>query len=137
VLSDPGSGTGPLCEVPPDRGRVLLAAGGSDGTVRLWDLAGGSQPEVLRDQPGEVTALCVMEGPGGPLLAAGSRLGTVTLWDPRRLAATLTIPVHHRVQALSWADGVLCVGLSAGLIALQLDGGLQDRHHEIGLGLSP
>jgi WD40 repeat protein len=124
ALNDPASGTGPLCEVTLDRGRILLAAGGSDGAVRLWDLADGSQPDVLRDQPGEVTALCMMEGPGGPLLAAGSRLGTVTLWDPRQLAATLTVPVHHRVQALAWADGVLCVGLSAGVIALQLGGEL-------------
>ena len=65
-------------------GRLLLASGSQDGTVRLWDpLTGDPASEALTGHSGLVTSVaCSITGDGRLLLASGSRDGTVRLWDP-------------------------------------------------------
>jgi len=63
------------------RDRTLLAVGGTDGVVRLWDPVDGSQVQVLGDGQGGVEALCTVQAESRTLLAAGGN-GTVRLWDP-------------------------------------------------------
>ena len=58
----------------------LLASGGGDGAVRLWDVATGKSLQVLRDNTTEVT--CLAFDPEGHVLAAGNEAHTVRLWDP-------------------------------------------------------
>jgi len=74
-----------------------LAAGGTDGTVRLWDISEPLRPvpqgAPLRASTGtNPTVFSVAFRPGGRLLAAGGTGGTVRLWDvpePGRPAAQL------------------------------------------------
>lgn len=107
----------------PD-GTVLLAAGGTDGVTRLWDLdqraPGGP---VLAGDANEVTALAAIPMPDGPaLLAVGLANGWVRVWDPvagrpvsRFLdtetgpvaaAAAITLPDGRVVLATAGAGGV-------------------------------
>jgi WD40 repeat protein len=58
----------------------MLASGGEDQTVRLWDVAGSQAVgEPLRGHGKPVTALAF--APGGRTLASGSIDATVGLWD--------------------------------------------------------
>ena len=62
----------------------LLATGGNDGTVRLWDpVTGAPAGEPLTGHTGAVNSVAFGTGPDGRLLlASGSEDKTVRLWDP-------------------------------------------------------
>jgi WD40 repeat protein len=57
----------------------LLATGGDDETVRLWDPATGHR---LRTLTADAAVRCVAFSPDGRLLATGGDDETVRLWDP-------------------------------------------------------
>jgi hypothetical protein len=64
-------------------GRTLLATGGDDGAVRLWDPATGTLISDLASQSGTIRALAtVPDSSGRTLLATGGDDGAVRLWDP-------------------------------------------------------
>lgn len=56
-----------------------LASAGADGTVRLWDARGGSQPTVL--YTGVLPVNGVAFSRNGSMLASAGANGTVRLWD--------------------------------------------------------
>lgn len=64
--------------------RPLLASGGEDGTVRLWDPETGSPTcEPLTGHIGRVVSVSFgTRADGHPLLASAGWDGTVRLWDP-------------------------------------------------------
>jgi WD40 repeat protein len=95
--------------IGPD-GRPLLATGGADRTVRLWDPLTGIALGVLRTGlTGGVESLAFCRAaPGGRLLlAAGSDDGTVQLWDPLTglLASRPLTGPSGRVRVLAVAAG--------------------------------
>ena len=57
----------------------LLASGGTDKTVRLWDPATGIQQRVLTGHRSGVHSVAF--SPDGRLLASGGTDETVRLWD--------------------------------------------------------
>jgi WD40 repeat protein/serine/threonine protein kinase len=70
---------GPVWAVAMDPTERLLASGGEDGTVRVWNIAQGSEVHVFLEHTGRVG--CLDFAPGGRRLASGGSDGTVRLWD--------------------------------------------------------
>ncbi|HET8660179.1 MAG TPA: hypothetical protein VFM55_14415 [Micromonosporaceae bacterium] len=69
--------------VPVPDGRVLLATGGSDRTVRLWDPTSGQPAGPPVSTPGgSVRGLAAARTAGRTVLACHCADGTVRLWDP-------------------------------------------------------
>ena len=57
----------------------ILASTGSDGTIRLWDVASWHEREVLRGHADTVHALAF--SPDGRMLASAGNDGDIRLWD--------------------------------------------------------
>ena len=89
------------------KGRSLLASGGDDHTVRLWDPASGEQVAVLTGHRGRVWAVCSVTIKGRSLLATGDG-EAVRLWDPGSGEQLAVLTGHQgRVNAVCavTADG--------------------------------
>lgn len=57
----------------------LLATGGYDQKIRLWDVASGSEVKVLTGHNGSINGLCFR--PDGKVLASASADRTIKLWE--------------------------------------------------------
>jgi WD40 repeat protein len=69
--------------VPGPDGSVVLAVGGDDGGIRLWDLwTGEAGRAVPPGHRGPIEVMCPVPLPDGTLLATGGADGTVRCWDP-------------------------------------------------------
>jgi WD40 repeat protein len=78
-------------------GHELLASGGEDGTVRLWDPATGQAARVLDDgRIGRIDSLASVTVEGHEQLVSTSDDGTIRLWDPVTGAPGRILPPHHR-----------------------------------------
>jgi serine/threonine protein kinase/WD40 repeat protein len=97
-------------------GGSLLAAGGEDGHITVWDLATGEPvAQIASEQPAiECLALCrdrLRRTAGGTsdwLLAAGDQGGSVIIWNLRtKLPRAFCRGSHHAVNAVAFSpDGL-------------------------------
>jgi WD40 repeat protein len=63
--------------------RVLVAIGGDDGVVRVWDPATGEEIRQMIGHDGPVRSMIAFAGPHGrALIASGGGDGTMRVWDP-------------------------------------------------------
>ena len=85
----------------PD-GQLVVTAGGSDDTARVWRVATGEQLRVLRGHSNLVTSVDV--SPDGKLAATGSSDNTARIWD-LETGRTRVVLKGHR-------DTVSAVGFS-------------------------
>ena len=85
----------------------LLASGGDDDTVRLWNPATGAHLHTLTGHSGNVNAVAF--SPDGSLLASGGDDNTVRLWNPATGAHLHTLTGHNGdVNAVAFSpDGSL------------------------------
>src|SRR5262249_38217161 len=60
---------------------TILAAGGDDRSVALWDPATGRQLPSITGADGQVRSLALVAHGKGMRLAAGTSSGTVRLWE--------------------------------------------------------
>lgn len=89
--------------------RVMLASGGDDGTVCLWDPRRGGLVATLTSHAGWIWTLAFGGPTDRPVLASGGDDGTVHLWDvpDGRLRTSLTGHAGSvRAVALGVVDGV-------------------------------
>lgn len=84
------------------RSGMLLALGGHDGSLHLWDLGTGEETSRFpTDHTGTVTGLAVVPGHHGfPVLVSGSLDRTVRVWNPDAWA-------RRAARSSSTADGTL------------------------------
>jgi WD40 repeat protein/transcriptional regulator with XRE-family HTH domain len=103
---------------------AVIATGGEDSLVRLWDVSDPAQPRLLgQPLPGIKQAVQVVAfSPDSRLMAAGGGGSTVWLWDVSRPAAPRLLPsitgLPSVVQGLAFApDGrTLVLGGQDGLL---------------------
>ena len=82
-----------------------LVSGSDDGTIRIWNMADGTEASKLTIDGSPV--LAVAWSPDGSLIAAGTRKGVVELIDPTKNAVTLTIqvsPDNVPLGAITWSS---------------------------------
>lgn len=97
-----------------DDGRAL--AGGADGTLRLWDLAGGGELGAMRGHRGVITAVAPL--PGGRALSAGND-NTIRIWELASGAELRTIAHGGGVHSVAVSpDGALALSTGEGVVAL-------------------
>jgi WD40 repeat protein len=89
----------------------LVATGGIDGTVRVWDLDGVIRSvAVLLGHEDPVTA--VAWSPDGRWLASGGEDRTVRIWDVRAAAQATALGIGSMVCSLAWHGERLAVGMA-------------------------
>ncbi|QSB13061.1 trypsin-like peptidase domain-containing protein [Natronosporangium hydrolyticum] len=109
-----------LCSVTTG-GRQLLASASEDRGILVWDPETGDRVATLPGHSGRVTDLCPVQiGEGDQLLASTSEDRTVRLWEPASGACRHQIPVYHPALACRYTDGILVLGLTAGILAIDL-----------------
>jgi serine/threonine protein kinase len=108
----------------------LLASGGADSRLRLWDADRGTIIATLDGHLRSVTALRFM--PNGQILISGSADGTIRFWDLVRRQLLKTIQAHQdKIYDLALSrDGKTIISCSSDrtLSIVQL---ANARHHSI------
>ncbi|MFH0900517.1 MAG: protein kinase, partial [Pseudomonadota bacterium] len=125
-----------------DPSGASLAAGGNDGTIKIWDLATRQTRHVLAGHQGSVTD--VVFSPDGLLLASASDDRTVRLWRVRDGSELRVLLAHTgRVRSIAFSpDGrLLASGSFDKTVRLwEVESGRQRAsllgHSEVVLGLA-
>jgi WD40 repeat protein len=118
-----------LVAVPMPGGRILIATGGHDRTVRLWDPQRCQQVLPTMEGPSSpVTSICVLSAADGPQLVTGHENGEICCWDPvRKLPLPGTVPTASArliVAALPSAGRLVAAAGSDGVVRVwDLDAG--------------
>jgi WD40 repeat protein len=98
---------------------TIATSGGTDGTLRVWDLAGGRIRAVLPTHAGPLSSVVVM--PGVTVAVTGGQDGSIRIWDLTEQRETARLPAHKgAVSSLAVAaNGALMVsGGDDGLVRI-------------------
>lgn len=105
-------------------GRVLVASGQYDHSLKVWDLESGKELRTLRGHSSHV--LAVVLTPDGRRSLSGSRDGTLKLWDLAAVERAVSNEGHEGVKAIAITpDGQRAVSAGSDwqLMAWDIEGG--------------
>ncbi|GAA2624735.1 trypsin-like peptidase domain-containing protein [Actinomadura fulvescens] len=96
--------------------------------IELWRIPSGegyrgqdySLVATLSGGAGDITSLYPFTAGRRTMLAAVGDDRIVQIWDVASRTSVMTIPFPHRICSVSFSEGILYVGLSAGVVAVQL-----------------
>ncbi|WP_127502562.1 AAA family ATPase [Actinoplanes solisilvae] len=66
----------------PTRDGPRLVTGGSDCTLRVWEVESGRQEAIFARHTGRVRAACLLSSTAGEMVASGGDDQVVRVWDP-------------------------------------------------------
>jgi WD40 repeat protein len=115
-----------------------LASLGSDGTVVLWQLSGGRDPQVLtQHSDAELTAIAY--SPVGRYLAYGTSKGAVWFWQRNGMAMDNTHMTEgeHPIRAIAFAPNGLAAVVDAGGNIVTRDAEIEPLAHMSWLSSDP
>lgn len=112
---------------PDSLDKVMIASGGVDGTVKLWNKTGPQGQLGAPNSGAEITALGF--SPNGTKLVTGSKDGFLRVWDrntsrplpaPPFLAATDPVRVGNGewIKSVAVSDSLIATGDAAGFVRL-------------------
>lgn len=87
--------------------QLLLATGGDDSQVRVWDLVAKSCIATLQGHFSAVTSLST--SPDGWHLLSGGRDGVVIAWSLRDFSKVATVPVYEAVEGVVAVPATMCL----------------------------
>jgi WD40 repeat protein len=99
--------------------QILLVSASADQTARVWHPAEGLLT-VLNGHSDWVSDVTAFSLGDLVLLATASLDRTVRIFDPLSAICLGSIPVHHAAQAICSTGKLLAIGLSAGLVTIEL-----------------
>ncbi|MBN1343008.1 MAG: protein kinase [Phycisphaerae bacterium] len=121
----PSSWMPPVVAFSRDGARVL--SGHGDGTIGIWDVAGGKLLKLLRRHPRPI--MCIAVSPDGKRFVSGDEGGSIKIWDMESLASVLTL--KHPEVWMCWLgfspDGRYLVSAGGKLVTFWDRGSLEDR----------
>ncbi|HBB94070.1 MAG TPA: hypothetical protein DC054_01650 [Blastocatellia bacterium] len=94
-----------------------LASGGSDNSIKIWQVATGRELRALTGHPAPIKSLAT--SPDGQWLASGSNDGTVKVWNVSTGRELYSLPVQaSSIEALAFSpdNGVIASGDADGTI---------------------
>ncbi|KAK9461368.1 WD40-repeat-containing domain protein [Lipomyces oligophaga] len=97
---------GPVIVLSIDSTSTLVASGGADGVVKVWDLAGGFNTHTLRGHTGVISALRIFGQRGSTkwVLASGSDDTQVRIWDLVKRKCTAVLEDGGHVSVVRGLD---------------------------------
>jgi WD40 repeat protein len=110
-----------VCAFTGEDGRAFVALGEGDGIIRVWDLATGELKRTLEGHEMGIRGVSAITLSERTLLASCGDDSEVRIWDPATGQTLQVIPVHLTPTVVVAVDGILVLGLSAGLLTIELN----------------